>query len=164
MRLNGLAGFEQRVDRRLEGGGRIRLQPLAKAQELFRTVRQPGNALQGMRNDAQRLVLLPEQQDLRLGADERVGGGEAALEAADLGDGAARVALGAHHGQPDDGAGEQHEAADQRGGGDRRRRNHRCREVAARGDAAGHDEHARKARRDESDELTRFSCRSSIHG
>ena len=83
-----LARGEQGVEGRLEGGGRARLEPVAEAQELVRTVGEAGNARQRVGDDAQRLALLPEDQDLRLGADDRIGGGEAALEAARLGDGA----------------------------------------------------------------------------
>ena len=92
---------EQRVEGRFQRRGRARLQPLAEAHEFLRRIGEARNTLQRMGDDAQRLVLLPEQQDLRLGADDGIGGGEAALEAARFDDGAALIALGAHHRQPD---------------------------------------------------------------
>ena len=95
-------------------------------------------------------------QKTRICGSERmieIGGGEAALEAAHLGDGAALLALGAHHGQPEQGAGEQRDAADERCGGDGLRAEQRQRQHSARGDAGANDQHAGKARRSERHQL-----------
>ena len=76
---------------------------LPEAQEAVGRVGQAGDALQGVGHDAQRLALLPEHQDLRLGADDRIGGGEAALQVGALGCGrGARLAARPADRQPDE--------------------------------------------------------------
>ena len=61
------------------------LQPLAKAQDLALVLGQSRHARQRVRDDAHCLTLLPEDQDLRLGADDGVGGGEVAAQLLHLG-------------------------------------------------------------------------------
>ena len=83
-----------------------------------------------------------------------VGGGEAALEAAHLGDGAALLTLGARDGQPEQGAGEEHDADDERCDGEGLRAQQRQWHYPARGDPGADDQHAGKARRSERHQLT----------
>ena len=95
-------------------------------------------------------------QKSRICGSERMiefGSGEAALEAAHLGDGAALLALGAYHGQPQHGAGQQQDAADQRYGGEGPCAQQRQRQHSARGDPGGNDHHAGKASRSERHQL-----------
>mgnify|MGYP000659552084 CR=1 FL=1 len=143
--VEGVPGGEQRVERRLQRLRRVGLQPDAEAQEALGRVGQSWDALQGVGDDAQRLALLPEHQDLRLGADDRIGGHEAALEAGALGAGNLGFAPRASHRQPD-----QHEAQydRRRGHADpgHRRAGELRRQRAARGDPRHQNEHAGHAR------------------
>ncbi len=153
MMLNGLPEVNRASRAGLRAAAELGSSQWPKRRNLSGLSGRPGNALQSVGDDAQRLVLLPEQQDLRLGADDRIGGGEAALETARLGDGAPLIALGAHHRQPDQRGGEEGDAADEGSRCDRPRAEQRQGQRAAEGNPGREDEHAGKARRDESGEL-----------
>ena len=78
MMLNGrpLANSASSAILRARAGAR--LQPLAEAQEAIGAVGQARHPLERLGDDAQGLVLRPRDQDLRLGADDRIGGSKAA--------------------------------------------------------------------------------------
>ena len=79
-----LALREERVEFSLEIAGRLGFEPRAKAHEKLGIFRQARHRRERVRGDAHVLALLPEDEDLRLGLDDRFGSGEAAAQFDDL--------------------------------------------------------------------------------
>src|SRR5262245_39993648 len=67
--VKGLARIEQGIEACLEACRRGRIKPMAKPKKVLRRFGQSGNALQRACDNAQGTMLLPEHQDLWLGAN-----------------------------------------------------------------------------------------------
>ena len=78
--MNDAAMGEQLIECALQRLRCVSFEPLTKAQDFALVLGQPGNARQRVRHDADGLPLLPEDQNLRFGANDGVGGGEVAAQ------------------------------------------------------------------------------------
>ena len=154
---------KQRVERHLEGRAGAVLEPLAEAQEAIGAVGKARHPPQRLGNDAQGLVLRPRDEDLRLGADDRIGGSKASPQVGALVARGLRLAPRPPRREPGEHKSEDDHAADD---GDHRKllQGQPEQHLAAGSDPAHEQQHAGNARGHETGEVASHANSWGIFG